>query len=136
MIEFLDSNILVYYVDTRDARKQAVAERLVDAALNGDVVCLVSVQTLTEFVNVALNKIRLPHEIVEQYLDVFAELPAIAPDAKLVKRGLDVKRQYQIQFYDAMMIAAAERAGASVIYSEDLNDGQVYCGVRAENPFK
>jgi len=136
MIEFFDSNILVYYVDTRDARKQAVAERLVDSALNGDPLCLISVQTLTEFVNVALNKIRLPQEIVEQYLGVFSELPSIAPDAKLVRRGLEVKRLYQIQFYDAMMIAAAERAGASVIYSEDLNDGQVYCGVRANNPFK
>lgn len=136
MIEFFDSNILVYYVDTRDARKQAVAERLVDSALNGDFLCLISVQTLTEFVNVALNKIRLPQEIVEQYLGVFSELPSIAPDAKLVKRGLEIKRLYQIQFYDAMMIAAAERAGASVIYSEDLNDGQVYCGVRANNPFR
>lgn len=136
MVDFFDSNVLVYYVDTRDVRKQAAAEALVNAALNGDVMCLVSVQTLTEFVNVTLNKIKLPYEIVEQYLEVFSELPAISPDANLVKRGLSIKGQYQIQFYDAMMIAAAERAGATRIYSEDLNDGQLYCGVKAVNPFK
>lgn len=136
MVEFFDSNVLVYYVDTRDARKQAAAEKLVDAALNGDMTCLVAVQTLTEFVNVALNKIMLPHEIVDEYLDVFSELPVIVPDANLVKRGLAIKSRYQIQFYDAMMVAAAERAGASRLYSEDLNDGQLYCGIRAVNPFK
>lgn len=136
MVEFFDSNIFVYYVDSRDPEKQAVAERLVETALNGDEMCLISVQALTEFVNVALNKIKLPYEIVGQYLEVFSELPAVSPDPNLVKRGLEIKQRYQIQFYDAMMIAAAEKVGASRIYSEDLNDSQLYCGVRAVNPFK
>ena len=35
-----------------------------------------------------------------------------------------------------MMLAAAERAGAEEFYSEDLNDGQIYCGMKAVNPFK
>ena len=78
----------------------------------------------------------LPHEIVDEYLEVFSELPVIVPDANLVKRGLAIKSRYQIQFYDAMIVAAAERAGASRLYSEDLNDGQLYCGIRAVNPFK
>ena len=38
--------------------------------------------------------------------------------------------------YTAMMIAAAERAGANDFYTEDLNDGQLYGSVRAVNPFK
>ena len=34
------------------------------------------------------------------------------------------------------IIAAAEQAGAKVVYTEDLNDGQIYGRVRVTNPFK
>jgi predicted nucleic acid-binding protein len=40
-----------------------------------------------------------------------------------------------VQFYDGMIIAAAERAGCKRIWSEDLNAGQEYFGVKVENPF-
>lgn len=136
MVRFFDSNVLVYYVDNRDDAKQKAAEALLDGALKGDFASLISVQTLTEFVNVSTKKLELPPEVVEQYLDVFAELPAISPDVRMVKRGFEIKRQYDIQFYDAMMVAAAERTGADELCTEDLNDGQFYCGVKAVNPFK
>lgn len=136
MVRFFDSNVLVYYVDNRDEAKQKTAEVLLDGALKGDFASLISVQTLTEFVNVSIKKLELPQDVVEQYLDVFSELPAISPDVRMVKRGFEIKRQYDIQFYDAMMVAAAERAGADELCTEDLNDGQFYCGVKAVNPFK
>ena len=136
MVRFFDSNVLVYYVDNRDEDKQKTAEALLDGALKGDFASLISVQTLTEFVNVSIKKLELPQDVVEQYLDVFSELPVISPDVRMVKRGFEIKRQYDIQFYDAMMVAAAERAGADELCTEDLNDGQFYCGVKAVNPFK
>ena len=53
-----------------------------------------------------------------------------------VRRALEIKSQYGIQFYDALMVAAAEASGCGEILTEDLNDGQIYCGVKAVNPFK
>ena len=50
--------------------------------------------------------------------------------------ALEIKGQYGIQFYDALMVAAAEASGCDEILTEDLNDGQIYCGVKAVNPFK
>ena len=47
-----------------------------------------------------------------------------------------IKKQYGLQFYDSLMLAAAEAAGCSEFLSEDLNDGQVYCGLKVVNPFK
>ena len=41
-----------------------------------------------------------------------------------------------VYFYDALIVAAAEASGCDEILTEDLNDGQVYCGVKAVNPFK
>jgi predicted nucleic acid-binding protein len=59
----------------------------------------------------------------------------IAPDSATVRRAVEAREQYGLHFYDGMMVAAAERAGCPRIWSEDLNPGQVYFGVRVENPF-
>ena len=136
MVSFLDSNVLVYYVDSRDQIKQARAEGIIESALNGDSVCLISVQTLTEFSNVALGKLKLSQSIVSRYVEVFAELPVVTPDVKMLTRALEIKERYDIQFYDSMMLAAAERVGADEFLTEDLNDGQMYGTVKAVNPFK
>ena len=50
--------------------------------------------------------------------------------------AIDTKERYGIQFYDALIVAAAEANGCDEILTEDLNDGQTYCGIRAVNPFK
>lgn len=135
-MRFLDSNVLVYYVDPRDPSKQSKAEDILESALNGDSVCVISVQTLAEFTNVSLRKLKLPLKTIKQYVEVFSQLPVISPEAGFITRALAVKERYEIQFYDAMMVAAAERAGCDEFLTEDLNDGQMYGGVKAVNPFK
>ena len=42
----------------------------------------------------------------------------------------------KIQFWDALVIRTAQRAGASTLWSEDLQDGRQFGGVRIRNPFK
>ena len=133
---FFDTNVLVYTADNRDERKQRIARNLVKGALNGRLDGWISVQTLSEFINSTLNKLKLPLDKVDGFLDFFDNLPIVNPDRALPRRGLEIKNRYDIQFYDAMMIAAAERAGANDFYTEDLNDGQLYGSVRAVNPFK
>ena len=59
----------------------------------------------------------------------------VVPECELVVRGVEIKALYGIQFYDAMVVAAAERAKAREIWTEDLNVGQRYCGMLAVNPF-
>ena len=133
---FFDTNVLVYAADNRDERKQRIARNLIKDALNGRLNGWISVQTLSEFINSILNKLKLPLDKVDGFLDFFDNLPIVNPDRTLPRRGLEIKNRYDIQFYDAMMLAAAERAGATEFYTEDLNDGQLYGSVKAVNPFK
>ena len=133
---FFDTNVLVYVADNRDERKQSIARNLIKNALNGRLNGWISVQTLSEFINSTLNKLKLPLDKVDGLLDFFDNLPIINPDRTMPRRGLEIKNRYDIQFYDAMMLAAAERAGATEFYTEDLNDGQFYCDIKAVNPFK
>ena len=49
--------------------------------------------------------------------------------------ALEVCAQYQVGYYDALIVAAARLAKCPVLFTEDLNDGQDYGGVRVRNPF-
>ena len=56
-------------------------------------------------------------------------------DARPVKHAIALSERYVIHYWDAAILAAAERLGAEVVYIEDINHGQVYGTVRVENPF-
>lgn len=136
MSAFLDSNVLVYLADNRDEAKQKMARQIIQTALTKRSEYWISVQTLTEFINVALKKLKLPSQVIGGLLRFFEQLQIVNLDRGLARRGLEIKDIYKIQYYDSVIIAAAERCGASEIFTEDLNSGQVYCGVKAVNPFQ
>ena len=97
-----------------------------------------SAQTLAEFYNVAAFKIRdpLPPVEIDQWIEVLAERPFTPVDSRLVRAGIDIARRYGIRYFDAALLAAAERLEATIFYTEDLNHGQLYGSVRAVNPFR
>ena len=135
-LEFLDSNVLVYAYDASDVSKRAVAQDLVRRALAGEVVA--STQVLGEFVATLLHKLSPPAESD----DVLAILEALGPiklttvDGDTVRRAVEAHAAYGVHFYDGLIIAAAERAGCSRIWSEDLNPGQKYFDIEVSNPFQ
>ena len=55
---------------------------------------------------------------------------------RLAQRALEIKSLYGVQFHDSLMLSAAESAGCDEIFTEDLDDGQMYGSVKAVNPFK
>jgi predicted nucleic acid-binding protein len=133
--EFLDTNILVYAYDDGEPRKQSIARGYVQRAVAGEYV--ISVQVLAELSTTLLHKFSIPLEPAKmiRILDALSPLPIVEPDKDLVRRAVEANEQYGVHFYDGMILAAAERAGCARIFSEDLNAGQEYFGVRVENPF-
>jgi predicted nucleic acid-binding protein len=116
--------------------KQARAVDLVaDAMESGTIVT--SVQVLGEFFNTVTRRIPNPlsNEEAEEIVNLFSTLPVIGLDMALVQRAITTCRRYQVSYWDALIVAAAERAGCSGIISEDLNTGQAYRGVTVSNPF-
>ena len=134
-VEFLDSNILVYAYDPSDPRKQSIAQGLILRALTGEAVA--SSQVLGEFAATLLHKLTpgaKPADLIS-LLDVLGPINLIALDGDVVLRAVKAHAQYGLHFYDGMIVATAERGGCTTIWSEDLNPGQEYFGVRVENPF-
>jgi predicted nucleic acid-binding protein len=129
---FLDSNVLLYAASerSRDPRRFDIAIELVLGAFFG-----VSGQSLAEFANVSRRKQLLDDVEIDQWLSFLGQFPFVPVDQAYVAAGLRMARRYQLKYYDAALLGAAERLGAPVFYTEDLNHGQVYGTVRAVNPF-
>jgi predicted nucleic acid-binding protein len=133
--EFLDGNILLYAYDALDSRKQQIARGLLRRALEGE--CGISVQVLAELAATLLHKIKPPTAAaaVEDILALLAPIPTFSPDGDTVLRAVQASLQYGVHFYDGMILAAAEQAGCRTLWTEDLNTGQIYFGVKVQNPF-
>ena len=132
---FLDTNILIYAVDKRDLRKQKIAKSIVMSARNTTEYAI-SAQVLNEFSNVAMNKLRKTREETRGFVELFMSINSVAVRPEWTACAIDIMGLYGIQFYDSLVIAAAEANGCDTILTEDLNDGQMYGTVKAVNPFK
>jgi predicted nucleic acid-binding protein len=134
---FLDTNILVYAYDRHDHRKQKTAQALLTEGIEKEKAVL-SVQVLGEFFNVVTRFIKEPMtpDEAKGAVFLFSHLPVQDIDLDLVNRAIDTHKMYRISYWDALIVAAAERAQCKLILSEDLSDGQTYHGVIVSNPFK
>lgn len=132
---FLDSNLFVYYVDERDSHKSQIAAKIVGNAIDSPHY-LISTQVLNEFANVALRKLLMPEDEAREYVEEFMQIKVVEQRIDWTCKALEIKKRYGLQFYDSLLIAAAEASGCTEILSEDLSDGQTYCGVKVTNPFK
>jgi len=72
---------------------------------------------------------------IDSWIDNLAKRPFAPVDAALARRGIALSRRYKISYWDGAIVAAAERLGADTLFTEDLNDGQIYGAVTARNPF-
>ena len=133
---FVDTNVLIYAIETGgpDAAKSKRAQVL----LRGDDLCI-STQVLGEFYRAATNSRRkkpLGHDEAVAWVQLWKRYEVAAITPSHVDLALEIRQRYQISYYDALILAAANLAGCSTLYSEDLQHGQDYSGVTVENPFQ
>ena len=135
-MRFLDTNVLVYAASSQDERKRQISIRLLRHALEENHDGVISLQILQEFTNVMLKRSLATDEQIERYYSYFYRLVGTEVTSDMLREAIKIRREYGIQYYDAVMIAAAKKLGCHEIVTEDLNDGQIYCGMVAVNPFK
>jgi predicted nucleic acid-binding protein len=77
----------------------------------------------------------LPPDDAVALIDQFKNFPTVWPDDPLIVSGIENSLRFDLSYWDGAIIAAAERLGASTLYTEDLNHDQRYGSVEAVNPF-
>jgi predicted nucleic acid-binding protein len=136
MKTFFDTNILVYAFDAgAPAKRKKAVQLLSEHAVAGEV--LISTQVLQEFYVAVTRKLAqpLPEESALAATRELTAFPTVNVDANLVLAAIRSSQEHRISFWDALIIEAARSGGASVLYSEDLNDGQIFDGATVKNPF-
>jgi predicted nucleic acid-binding protein len=127
---FFDTSVLFYLLSNDAGRADRVEALLAQRGV-------ISAQVLNEFAAVALRKLGLPIRAIKEILDTVRAVCAVEPvTAATHDRGLEVCERYKFSFYDSVLVAAALIAGSKVLYSEDLQHGQVIDKrLRVVNPF-
>jgi len=132
---FVDTNILVYAHDKDAGEKYRIAKERVKTLWHRPLLPSISIQVLQEFyVNLIRKRIRASdaREVVTSYL----EWDVIDNDRPLFLEGIRLREMWSISYWDALILAAAKRARARELWSEELNPGQDYEGVLVVNPLK
>ena len=130
---FIDTNIIIYANDRRNPDKQNRARSVVVELLrNGRGV--ISTQVLQEYANIAISKLNQPEEVVLRQLKILETMEIIHQTPRMIRRSIELRKVYSINFWDACIIANAEAAECDLLYSEDLNTGQFYSGIKVVNP--
>ncbi len=134
MSVFFDTNVLLYCTDTAAPGKQARARSLVaSSGLAGD--ALVSTQVLIELFQVLTRKQKMPASAAQALVHAYSAWPVVNSDLALVSAAIEKSIQHKLSIWDAMVIEAALRAKADIIYTEDLQHGQRFAALTVVNPF-
>ena len=131
---FVDTNVFVYRRHAEAGAKQVRAAAIVER-LWREGAGRTSVQVLQEYYNVATRKLLMPpKEIRQSVLRLFSWKPVV-PDRQTFERTWLLQDRYQLSFWDALVVAAAQAADCTHLLTEDLQDGQSLDGLAVTNPF-
>ena len=134
---FLDTNIAIYCFDETASLKQSRAKDLLAHGASSGM-GVVSYQVLQEFCNVASasKRLALSSEQTMAFASLLlAPMNQVEPSLALLTSALKMKVDVGYSFYDSLIVAAAAQAGCNILYSEDMQHGQLVAGLRIVNPF-
>ena len=130
----LDTNILVYSIDSQAGFRRRMAAQVIDLALRLD--CWLTLQVVSEFYAAATRKGRMAAtDAAAQAGDWLELFPCLPSSPTAVRTALSAAASARASYWDALLIATAAEGGCTVMLTEDLADGAVLGGVRVLNPF-
>ncbi len=134
---FVDTNVLVYDRDERDADKHARAREWMASLWTRPGLGAVSSQVLTEFYWTVTRKLRpgLDADSARRYVRALMAWEFVAVDRAIIDQAWAVEERFGLSYWDALVVASAQACRCRVLLTEDLQDGQDFEGVLVVNPF-
>lgn len=130
----IDTNILIYSVDTDAGERHEQAMVLLDDMAARD--CVLTLQALAEFFHAVTRKDKMPIEdaraMVQDWMTLF---PTAVADARTLPAAIRLRAEHGFAFWDAMLVQTARGAGVTRLLTEDMQHGRQVGPLRLENPF-
>lgn len=129
---FLDSNIIIYAHTDLDLQKQQVAQQIIASEET-----IVSTQVLQETANTLFRKFDFSWPEIQTILAEASSNNLLHTNtAATISDACRLAERYGFSFYDSLIVAAALETSVTLLYSEDLQNGQVIDGtLTIKNPF-
>jgi len=131
---FVDTNVLVYALADTDRERSPRAQELLRTLMaNGEL--LTSTQVLLELYVTLTRKVtpRLLPEQALRYVENLSIWPVAETNYSVVLEAIQFSSGRSISLWDALIVVAAARSGAKLLYTEDLQHGQTLMGVKVVN---
>lgn len=135
----VDTNVLVYRVDSREAVKRAKAQALLHQLAQASTPPLLLWQALIEFVN-QMQVWRRQQLLSDAHFDrvvhdVRTGFAIVYPTATVMDHTLRMISRYSLSYFDALLLGACIDAGIDTLYTEDMGAPAQYDSVQLINPF-
>ncbi len=132
--EFVDTNLLIYAFDRTAGAKRTLAIDLLERLWEERCGCA-SIQVLQEFYVTATKKLGMQPAAAARQIARLGAWTIHRPSFEDVMAAIEIHQGGQIAFWDAMVVRSAIKLSCAVLWSEDLNDGQLWDGTVVRNPF-
>lgn len=135
----IDTNILVYLFDQDVSEKQRQAQQLVDELVRKPQETVWLWQVAIEFLaclrKAAKKAVLAPERVPVEFRDLLKLFPLMLPSAQILEGSFALHERFSLSHWDSLLIAACREAGVTCLYSEDMQHGADYDGVKIINPF-
>ena len=128
---FIDTNVLLYLYDLNSEKKRRAKDILKSNQY-------ISTQVLNEFSNISIKKLKLNHEDLSKNLKKIIEKTTVFVFSEdTILNAIDIREKYKFQYYDSLIIATALENKCTILYSEDMQHGQIIeRQLKIINPFR
>ena len=134
-VEFVDTNILVYSHDRTAGAKRTKAGELLTRLIEEECGVL-SIQVLAEFYWTATRKLRIESDEAQKIIRDFGTWQVHHTRHEDLLKAAQLQRRHKISWWDALIVCSAMESGCSILWTEDLSDGQRFGSVVVRNPFR
>lgn len=133
---FIDTNVWLYaFISSQDEAKSIIARKLLE---NSHSQLLVSMQVINEVCVNMLRKASTDETKLKQLIrSFFYRYEVVLLEESILLAASDLRQLYSLSYWDSLIVATALAAGATTLYSEDMQDGQIIDGrLTIMNPFQ
>lgn len=132
--EFVDTNVLIYAFDRGAGEKHQVAAELVTRLWLERRGCI-SIQVMQEFYVSATRKLQMPEEQATVQLRRLRLWRVHRPSVDDILAAIELHQHHSVTFWDGMILRSAQASRCSVLWTEDLSNGQRWGEMEVRNPF-
>ena len=119
---FLDTNIIIYCYSNSEMEKRIICQKLFEtySELN------ISKQVINEMTNILFKKFKLSSFDIKNTVEQISNIAFTCDfnfDTQI--KAIELKDKYNLQYYDALIIATALENHCNIIFSEDMQHNQI-----------